>query len=82
MGTFTKIADKRAEDVVDVSYWKLRFDDTGTYLYIGRALPGVATSEEKWQIKRITVANDNIDWADGEPFFDKEWDERAGYTYS
>lgn len=61
---------------------KQRVDEQSTYTYIGRASPGSATSADTWQIKRITNASGDIDWADGNIDFDNVWDDRAGLSYS
>ena len=59
----------------------LQVDDTGTYTYLGNATPGTATSEASWRIKRVTNATGVITHADGSSLFNKEWDERASYSY-
>lgn len=55
-------------------------------LYIGYAAPGTLTSATDWQIRKITVDGSgnitDIKFADGTAGFDKEYDERTGYTYS
>ena len=56
---------------------------SGNCTYIGKAPCGVLTSETKWQIKRIDATTGTlIQWASGDQVFDKEFDERATYTYS
>ena len=54
--------------------------------YVGYAAPGSATSETVWKIIKIIYdGNDNIVqvlFAEGTRKFDKEWDERASYSYS
>lgn len=73
-------------------YWlllnyKRKFDDTGTYVYVGTAPCGTATSSSVWQIKRIDSSTGDILWAKasgdsvGNSNFDKCWDDRASYTY-
>ena len=60
-------------------------DSTRRPVYIGEALPDVLASQLKWRIhKRTYSANGviNISWANGTGDFDKEWDERATYTYA
>lgn len=66
-------------------------DGNGNPIYIGRAKPGTATSEEKWQIQFLTWdANNSItslEWpqdASGNPTANYEfvWDDRATYTYA
>jgi len=58
----------------------------GNPVYIGYAAPGTATSDTEWQIRKVTVDGDgnvtDVQFADGTNEFDKEWDERAGYSYS
>lgn len=53
----------------------------GTYTYLGKATPGSATSASVWLIKRVTNATGDITHADGSSSYNKEWDERASYTY-
>lgn len=52
-------------------------------MYIGRALPGTATSGAFWQIQRLTVGATalQLSYADSSVYFDKIWDDRASYTY-
>lgn len=52
--------------------------------YIGRSRQGGDTSLEQWQIKKITVSGTvtTIAYASGDDNYDKEWDERANYSYS
>lgn len=53
-------------------------------LYVGKAIPGTATSVALWRIQEITVVGDEtiILWADGNTDFDNEWDDRASLSYS
>ena len=56
-------------------------------IYIGEAIPGVATSYNEWRIKKYTYdANGkvtDIQWASAESInFTVNWDSRATYTYS
>jgi hypothetical protein len=59
-------------------------------IYSGLARPGVDTSIEKWQIRKLTYSGDNlvsITWPqdpNGRPSseFIFEWDDRASYTYA
>jgi len=62
----------------------IRIDEaSATVTYIGKAVPGTATSASTWQIQKIdTTSGTVITWADGNGDFDNEWDERAGYSYS
>ncbi len=57
----------------------------GTPIYVGWAVPGVATSAAKWKIRKFTYdANNqitNIQWANGDVGFNAIWDNRASLTY-
>ena len=83
--SFTDIVDRLRTDA-EVNYDKL-VDRDGTFIYIGEALPGSATSDAVWRVKRveeIETAGEkdyNIIWADGDDNFDKIWDNRTGFTY-
>ncbi len=61
------------------------YDANGNVIYIGLAKPGAATSETKWQIRKLEYdANGNVIaelFADGSAAFDKVWDNRTLYTY-
>jgi hypothetical protein len=57
-------------------------DDDGTYIYLGQASSGSATSDERWEIKRVTKASGAIRFAEGSSSFDKTWDDRLTYSYS
>lgn len=72
-----------AENELPVSNasYDLQIDDTGTYTYLGNALPGTATSSASWRIKRVVNATGVITHADGVSTFSKIWDNRASYTY-
>lgn len=64
---------------------RIENDGSGFPIYIGYAEPGVFVSESKWAIKKLTYSGGVVtqeDWASGENTFDKEWDERASYSYS
>lgn len=54
--------------------------------YVGYAAPGSSTGDVVWKIIKIIYdGNDNIvqvHFAEGTRKFDKEWDNRAGYSYS
>ena len=56
---------------------------SATVTYVGKALPGVATSAGEWQIKKITVAGTvtSIEYP-GTVEYTYVWDARASYTYS
>lgn len=75
-----------------ISDMAFRGEYSGTNLiYKGYARPGTATSEERWQISRLTYdGSDNItaiEWpqnasGNSSSEFTFEWDNRATYTYS
>ena len=52
--------------------------------YIGKAKMGALTGSEDWQIKRISIngTETSISFANGDTTYNKEWDERANYSYS
>lgn len=50
-------------------------------VYLGKALPGSATSDAAWQIKRYNKSAGHMSFADDETTFTKTWDSRTGYTY-
>ena len=57
---------------------KKLIEDTGTYVYIGYAPRGTATSSASWFIERIdTDGNKTSASAD----YDQVWDNRASLTY-
>lgn len=66
------------------------FDYTGSPdgtqpVYIGWASPGVATSEAKWAVRKLTYnatpAITNIQWANKAFAFNSIWDNRATLLY-
>lgn len=52
--------------------------------YIGAGKPGSSTGDTVWQIQKVTVSGNvtTIAYADGNDYYDNEWDERANYSYS
>lgn len=80
--SFVNILD-RLKAELEVQYNKL-IDQDGAFYYIGEALPGTDTTEQKWRIKRIEQVGEdfNILWAEGTAEFDKVWDDRLTFTYS
>ena len=75
---------KKSEETQTVSgpFQTLRMNDGATYLYIGKAVIGTATSAASWQVQRITQADTTIVWADGNASFDNIWDNYASLSYS
>lgn len=50
-------------------------------VYLGKALPGSATSDAAWQIKRYNKSAGHMSFADDVTTFTKVWDNRTSYTY-
>jgi len=53
--------------------------------YVGKAEPGSATSDNAWQIQRLTYSGSNLtaqEWAGGNREFKHVWDDRASLSYS
>lgn len=55
-----------------------------TTFYLGKAAVGAATSEAKWQIKRVSIVSGDvvITWADGDTNFDNIFNDRESLTYT
>ena len=51
------------------------------YTYICEAIPGSATFEPKWRISRLTVANQLLQYANGNGNFSNIADNRALLNY-
>lgn len=62
----------------------------GTAYYIGEALPGAASEDAAWRIKKVdspsalaaAIGAVETIYADNSAAFTKIWDNRAGYTYT
>ena len=50
-------------------------------VYLGKALPGTATSDAGWQIKRYNKSAGHMSFADDATTFTKIWDNRTSYGY-
>ena len=50
-------------------------------VYLGKAVPGTATSDAAWQIKRYNKSAGHMSFADDVTTFTKVWDDRTSYTY-
>ena len=65
---------------------QLDYDGGSNPVYIGLAAPGTATSQAKWQIKKLTFDGSNnptaIKYANGSSSFDQVYDDRASLSYS
>lgn len=59
----------------------LRMEDTGTYIYIGTAVPGSSESDAVWKICRLDTSSNKL-WADGNALYDNVWSDRAVLNYS
>lgn len=66
--------------------FKVEYDGSNNPIYMGTALPGSATSDPKWQIRKLTFDGSNnptdMQYANGSIEFDKIWDDRASLAYS
>lgn len=53
-------------------------------IYIGKAVVGTATTEAKWQIRKISTSGTvkTIAWADGDDAYNQIWDNRTSINYS
>jgi hypothetical protein len=76
--------EETATEISDTisSAYIVRQQDTGTYLYIGKAVPGSSSASAVWQIQRLENSTGNIFFADGNANFDNIWDNRASLSYS
>jgi len=64
---------------------QIAYDSSGDLEYIGKADPGTATDEVGWFIQKVSYdGSGNVTGtlnANGQPDFDKVWDDRESYTY-
>ena len=63
-----------------------RFENNaqGQPVYIGKAVPGTATSAASWQIQKITYSGNyitQINFAGSSADFDQVWDDRTSLSY-
>ena len=77
---------KQIETLAEIDSYTILIEYIGNNpIYIGEAVSGSLSSTTVWRIKKITYSVNNptkIEWANGTTNFDKEYDERATYTYS
>jgi len=69
----------------DVTYTSNIATDSGdaNIEYIGKAVPGTATSAASWQIRKLDSTTGTVmTWADGNNDFDNIWDNRESLSYS
>ena len=59
----------------------IRYDEGATYGYLGQAAPGTSESSATWQIKRLTLADNVLLFADGDANFDNVWSDRGSLNY-
>ena len=64
-------------------YYESRNDTTtdANLVYLGKAVPGSASSAAAWQIKRYNKSAGHMSFADDDTTFTKIWDDRTSYTY-
>ena len=66
---------------------KIAYDGSNRIQYVGKAVPGTATSDSLWQIKKFfydgaTTRIVDIVYANGNPTHKYIWDNRTTYTYT
>ena len=66
---------------------EIAYDTSNRIQYVGRAVPGSATTASLWQILRITYEGattriSTVTYANGNATHKWIWDNRATYTYS
>lgn len=68
---------------IDMADLTTLVDEEGSTTYIGKALPGTATSAAEWKIQRIVTSGEDLEitWADSASF-SQIWDNRASLSYS
>jgi hypothetical protein len=77
-GNIGEVAQTTRTDTIDP-------DAIPEITYVGKALPGTATSSAAWRITRVTVSSDTdveILYADGNDSFDNIRDNRLSLSYS
>jgi hypothetical protein len=82
--TYGKVGDSEAgeafrktQDVPET----MRIQDTGTYIYIGYAIPGSLEADNVWRICRYDTSGNRL-WADGDALYNNVWSDRATLSYS
>lgn len=77
-------AKNREMVVLETDVLKTYTEDAGGGVtYIGKAMTGSKDAAPVWQISRFTVVGGltTEEWAEGNGFFDKVWDNRASLNY-
>jgi hypothetical protein len=69
---------------LDSAHKTLIDEVSDTVMYVGDGDVGALTSSPTWAIRRLTTTGNDlaVEYANGTPYFDKVWDNRASYTYS
>lgn len=82
--TYGKVGDSasgeaytKSQDVPET----MRINDTGTYIYMGFAIPGSLEADNCWRICRYDNDGNRL-WADGDALYNNVWDNRASLSYS
>jgi hypothetical protein len=67
----------------DATTYESRNDTTTdtNLVYLGKAIPGTASSAASWQIKRYNKSAGHMSFADDITTFTKVWDDRTSYGY-
>ena len=82
------ILEKITKIVIPISYMqRTSYDSQNRIQYVGFAYAGTKTSENKWNIKKITYDGTSyriteINFAGGSNEFVFNWDNRTSYSYS
>ncbi len=64
---------------------RIAYNGSNLTEYLGKAVPGTATSAATWQIKKLIYSGNyviEILFADGDGDFDNVWDNHASLSYS
>ncbi len=80
--TLDRMTQPGSSSSSSTSYESRNDTTTDTNLvYLGKAIPGTATSAASWQIKRYNKSAGHMSFADDVTTFTKEWDSRTSYSY-
>lgn len=82
--TFGKVGDsntgaafRKVQNVPET----VRIEDTGTYVYMGWAIPGSAEADAVWRIARVDTSGNKL-YADGDALYNNIWNNRASLSYA
>ena len=59
----------------------MRIHDTGTYMYMGWAIPGSAEAGAVWRVARFDSSGNKL-WADGDCYYNNVWTNHESLNYS